>query len=256
MATKRDYYEVLGVTKSSSPDEVKQQYRKLALKFHPDRNQSNRNQFSDAGEHFKEISEAYAVISDPEKKQAYDQYGHADGDGYSSEEVFQRARRRRKFNSNDAVAWNFKGRTLYNLGRYDDAIMCYDKAIGIDPDNADSWNNKGRAMYFLGRYYEAITSLNKAIEIDPDNAVAWNYTGRAMYHLDKYDEAIKCYDKAIGINPKDAEAWNNKGNALNSLGRYEESVSSYDKAIKIDPSYAGVWNNKGLARQPVPLELG
>jgi curved DNA-binding protein CbpA len=221
MATKRDYYEVLGVTKISSLDEVKQQYRKLALKFHPDRNQSNRNQFSDAGEHFKEISEAYAVISNPEKKQVYDQYGHTDGDGYSSEEIFKRERRR-KFNSNDAVAWNYKGRALYNLGRYDDAIMCYDKAI----------------------------------EIDPNNAVAWNYTGRAMYHLDKYDEAIKCYDKAIGINPKDAEAWNNKGNALNSLGRYEESISSYDKAIKIDPSYAGVWNNKGLARQPVPLELG
>jgi len=70
MATKRDYYEVLGVTKTSSPDEVKQQYRKLALKFHPDRNQSNRNQFSDAGEHFKEISEAYAVISDLEKNKS------------------------------------------------------------------------------------------------------------------------------------------------------------------------------------------
>ena len=67
MAAKRDYYEVLGVSKTSSPDEVKQQYRKLALKFHPDRNQS-----SEAGEHFKEISEAYAVISDPEKKQLVD----------------------------------------------------------------------------------------------------------------------------------------------------------------------------------------
>ena len=87
MAAKRDYYEVLGVTKASSPDEVKQQYRKLALKFHPDRNQS-----SEAGEHFKEISEAYAVISDPEKKQVYDQHGHAGVDGrYSSEDIFQGA---------------------------------------------------------------------------------------------------------------------------------------------------------------------
>ena len=87
MAAKRDYYEVLGVSKTSSPDEVKQQYRKLALKFHPDRNQS-----SEAGEHFKEISEAYAVISDPEKKQIYDQHGHAGVDGrYSSEDIFQGA---------------------------------------------------------------------------------------------------------------------------------------------------------------------
>ena len=76
MSAKRDYYEVLGVTKTSSSDEIKNQYRKLALKFHPDRNQS-----ADAGEHFKEISEAYAVLSDSEKKQTYDQHGHAGMDG-------------------------------------------------------------------------------------------------------------------------------------------------------------------------------
>ena len=87
MAAKRDYYEVLGVSKTSSSDEVKQQYRKLALKFHPDRNKS-----SESAEHFKEISEAYAVISDPEKKQIYDQHGHAGVDGrYSSEDIFQGA---------------------------------------------------------------------------------------------------------------------------------------------------------------------
>ena len=88
MTAKRDYYEVLGVSKTSSIDEIKKQYRKLALKFHPDRNKS-----SDAGEHFKEISEAYAVLSDPEKKQLYDQHGHAGVNGkYSSEDIFQGAR--------------------------------------------------------------------------------------------------------------------------------------------------------------------
>ena len=87
MSAKRDYYEVLGVTKTSTPDEVKQQYRKLALKFHPDRNKS-----AEAAEHFKEISEAYAVISDPEKKQLYDQHGHQGVDGrYSTEDIFQGA---------------------------------------------------------------------------------------------------------------------------------------------------------------------
>ena len=86
MSAKRDYYEVLGVTKTSSLDEIKNQYRKLALKFHPDRNQSK-----DAAEHFKEISEAYAVLSDSEKKQTYDQYGHEGVDGrYSNDDIFGR----------------------------------------------------------------------------------------------------------------------------------------------------------------------
>jgi len=88
MVAKRDYYEVLGVSESASADEIKKQYRKLALKFHPDRNNS-----SEAAEHFKEISEAYAVLSDTEKRQIYDQHGHAGVDGkYSSEDIFQGAR--------------------------------------------------------------------------------------------------------------------------------------------------------------------
>ncbi len=88
MSAKRDYYEVLGVSKSSSVDELKKQYRKLALKFHPDRNKSE-----EAPEHFKEISEAYAVLSNTEKRQLYDQHGHAGVDGrYSSEDIFQGAR--------------------------------------------------------------------------------------------------------------------------------------------------------------------
>ena len=84
MAAKRDYYEVLGVSKTASSDEIKSQYRKLALKFHPDRNKSE-----EAAEHFKEISEAYAVLSDGEKRKTYDQYGHQGVDGrYSTEDIF------------------------------------------------------------------------------------------------------------------------------------------------------------------------
>lgn len=87
MSAKRDYYEVIGVTKTSSIDEIKAQYRKLALKFHPDRNKS-----ADAAEHFKEISEAYAVLSDNEKRKLYDQYGHAGVDGkYTTEDIFKGA---------------------------------------------------------------------------------------------------------------------------------------------------------------------
>ena len=72
MATKRDYYEILGVTKSSTASEIKSAYRKLALKYHPDRNKE-----PDANEKFKEINQAYEVLSDTKKRQTYDQYGHA-----------------------------------------------------------------------------------------------------------------------------------------------------------------------------------
>jgi len=73
MASKKDYYEVLGISRNSNPDEIKKAYRKLAIQYHPDKNPGDKQ----AEEKFKEIAEAYAVLSDPQKKSRYDQFGHA-----------------------------------------------------------------------------------------------------------------------------------------------------------------------------------
>lgn len=74
MATKSDYYDILGVSKSASSDEIKKAYRKAALEWHPDRHKDDKET---AEKKFKEINEAYQVLSDPGKKSAYDQFGHA-----------------------------------------------------------------------------------------------------------------------------------------------------------------------------------
>lgn len=79
MADTKDYYQTLGVTKSASADEIKKAYRKLALQYHPDRNKGK-----DAEAKFKEVTKAYEVLSDPQKKQTYDQFGHAAFEGASA----------------------------------------------------------------------------------------------------------------------------------------------------------------------------
>lgn len=80
MAEKRDYYEVLGVSKSATPEEIKKAYRQLALKYHPDRNPDDK----DAEEKFKEAAEAYSVLSDENKRARYDRYGFAGMNGGSA----------------------------------------------------------------------------------------------------------------------------------------------------------------------------
>src|SRR5262245_45863446 len=70
---KRDYYEILGVARTAEADEIKKAYRKLAVKYHPDKNPGDKT----AEEKFKELSEAYEALNDPQRRAAYDQYGHA-----------------------------------------------------------------------------------------------------------------------------------------------------------------------------------
>ena len=84
MADKRDYYEVLGVDKNADEKTIKKAYRKLARQYHPDVCDE-----PDAEDKFKEVSEAYAVLSDDEKRQRYDQYGHAGMDGFTAEDFYQ-----------------------------------------------------------------------------------------------------------------------------------------------------------------------
>jgi curved DNA-binding protein len=110
-----DYYQVLGVDKKASADEIKKSYRKLALKWHPDKNPNNKG----AEEKFKKISEAYAVLSDTEKRQQYDQFGSADQyrQQYSQEDIF------RNFDINEILrGFGFEGargggRTTFRTSR-------------------------------------------------------------------------------------------------------------------------------------------
>ena len=146
-----------------------------------------------------------------------------------------------------ADSWVRKGGSLNSLGRHDEAIGCFDKALEIDPRHATAWGNKGISLSALGRCNEAIGCYDKALEITPRHALAWSNKGTSLNALGRYDEAIGCFDKALEIDPRDAFAWFNKGNTLHALGRNDKEIGCYDKALEIDPRYTNAWNNKALA---------
>jgi len=135
MTTKRDYYEILRVDRNSNEDQIKASYRKLALKYHPDRNPGDK----EAEEQFKEAAEAYEVLRDPEKRNIYDHYGHEglQGTGFSGFRGFEDI-----FSSFSDIFEDFFGfgtgrrsRTAARRGvdlRYDLAISFMDAAFGVD----------------------------------------------------------------------------------------------------------------------------
>ncbi len=143
MNRKLDYYEVLNVSKNASKKEIKRAYRKLALKYHPDRNKS-----PEAEEKFKEISEAYAVLSDNEKRMQYDQFGHEGiSSKYTRDDIFRGADFDRIFRDLGFGGFGnifnifFGGRTRRRYGprkgadlRYDFEITLEEAAFGLSKD--------------------------------------------------------------------------------------------------------------------------
>jgi tetratricopeptide (TPR) repeat protein len=144
--------------------------------------------------------------------------------------------------------WFNKGNALLNLGNNEEAIVCYEKAIELDPNDAYAWNNKGLSLSNLARYEEAIKSYDKAIELDPNDATVFYNKGAILYNLARYEEAIKSYDKAIELDPNDANALSDKGLCLDELARYEEAIECHDEAIKLNPSDSRFWYNRACSQ--------
>ena len=146
----------------------------------------------------------------------------------------------------EAWEWSNKGGSLHSLGRYEEALQCHDKALGLDPEYAKAWNNKGNSLNSLGRFDEAIRCFDRAIGLDVRDAAAWNNKANSLDRLGRSDEALRCFDQALALDPRFVGGWYNKGVSLFSLGRDDEAIRCFDQAIELDPRHAASWSNKGL----------
>lgn len=159
MATKRDYYEILGVSKSASADEIKSAYRKLARKHHPDIDKT-----TGADVRFKEIGEAYQVLSDPQKKQTYDQFGHAAfdrgaGGGGGGFNPFG--------GGGQTYSWSTGGGQ--DFGGFEDPFELFEQIFGGGSPFGQAFRR--RPTYQLNLTFdEAIAGVTKEVEVESRNA--------------------------------------------------------------------------------------
>jgi len=171
----KDYYKILGLNKSASPEDIKKAYRKLAMKYHPDRNKSNKV----AEEKFKEISEAYAVLSDSEKKKQYDMFG-AEGfqQRYSQDDIFS----------------NFDFSNIF-------------KEFGFG--NIGGWKRGGGSGIFNHIFSGASRRSSYGAQSDPYSSIFTNFGGRTgafkgqdvIYELPIHlEDIIKTEQKTISYN--------------------------------------------------------
>lgn len=141
--------------------------------------------------------------------------------------------------------WLDRGHCLVHLQKGEEALGSFEKALELDPENAQCWRFKGWGLGFLERWEDALECLDHAILIDPNDQIAWFYKADALNNLERCEEALDAFDKVVELRPEDASGWYERGYTLSRLGRSEEALESLDQVIRIDPDAKPAWCNRG-----------
>jgi len=134
-----------------------------------------------------------------------------------------------------------QGLNLARLDRHEDALAAFDKALQLDPYNANAWVSRAIELRFLNRDEDALVALDKAVELDPNISHAWILRGLSFARLDRDEEALAAYDKAVELNPNQGHTWVHRGISCFHIGRREESIRSFDKAIELGEDFPNVF---------------
>jgi tetratricopeptide (TPR) repeat protein len=138
---------------------------------------------------------------------------------------------------NSTALLNNKGKALANLGRYDDAISCFDKSLAINSSNPESLNLLAIALsQGLNKYSDAIVIFDQILQANPSYFDALIGKGMALANEGSLSGSLDCFEKATQIKPQDPSAWNNKGVVLRQMERYQDALTCFNKALTIDSS--------------------
>jgi tetratricopeptide (TPR) repeat protein len=145
-------------------------------------------------------------------------------------------------------AWMGKGSAFLSLKRYDKALATCDHVLGLDPDNRLIWTLKGQILQSLKRFSDALAPYERALSLDPSHGRTWLNCGEALLMLERNQDAFVAYEHAFRLGALPAEGfWFAKGYTLLKANRFEESIAAFDQALSLNKKKAATWSNKGFA---------
>jgi tetratricopeptide (TPR) repeat protein len=137
-----------------------------------------------------------------------------------------------------------RGITYRALGRYDEALADYARALALDPDLAVVYGNRGVCYQDLDRHDEALADFARAVDLDPGNARTYYNRSMTWRRLRRYDAALADIDRALALRPDMIEAYNNRGTTLSAMARHAEAVAEFTRVLELDADNAAALANR------------
>lgn len=148
-------------------------------------------------------------------------------------------------NPQNGIAHSNRGNILIELGRQEEALSCYQKAIALEPGYAEAYSNQGNTLQALGRFQEALTAYEKAVELDPNYSQAFYGVARLFCVRKQFENALGCCDQALRLNPSYEAAQELRGSIFAQVKDYQNALDAYDKVLLLNPKSFSAWISKG-----------
>lgn len=133
----------------------------------------------------------------------------------------------------NSAVWHRKGKAALRSDKYQEAIEAFNKALSLNPDDAEAYGSRALAYMFLYEYINALKDFNKQIELRPEESRGYSSRGFAYYKMEFFPRAVSDYSKALELKPDDAESWYYRGLSYGSSGDTQQAVSDIKTAAKL-----------------------
>jgi tetratricopeptide (TPR) repeat protein len=152
-----------------------------------------------------------------------------------------------QLNPNDADLWRNLGHALVQVERPADAILSFLHSLKLSPRHWEAAGNTARLLYESERFEEALVYFNLCDELQPNNAPTLNMRGLVLHNLKRFEEGLTDYRRAQSLDPANAVICTNIGNTLHSLGRDEEALTWFDRSLELRPDFAETITNRAVS---------